>query len=122
MYPDIFTDAAVDARVQELLGSEPVRFWPFSYAPQNEQRPYALHQLVYGTPENTLACAPDIDQFGVQVDAYARTVTEARSVAEALRDALENVCHLVAYNGEGWEIDTGLYRVGLTFEYWTKRP
>lgn len=62
-----------------------------------------------------------MDQFGVQVDAYARTVTESRTVAKALRDALEGKCHLIAYNGEGWELETGLYRVGLTFEYWTPR-
>jgi len=121
MYPGIFEIVAADAGVTALLGSDPVRFWPFGIAPEHDDRPYAVHQAVFGTPENTLSCVPDIDHFGIQVDVYATTVSEARGVAEAVRDALETQSHLVAHNGENWESATGLYRIGLTFEFWTLR-
>lgn len=105
-----------------VLGSNPTRFWPFGTAPQNEQRPYAVHQLAYGTPENTLSCPPDTDLMGVQVDAYARSVTEARTAAKAIRDSIESSGSVIsAWNGESWEKDTGLYRVSMTAEFWNER-
>lgn len=121
MYPPIFEIVADDATVQSLLGSNPVRFWPFGEAPQNETRPYALHQLLYGSPENTLSCPPDMDLYGVQVDVYAQTITEARNIAGAIREALEDDCYMVSHNGEYREPSTKLYRVAMTFEFLTPR-
>lgn len=66
------------AAVLAVLGTNPTRLWPFGRAPQNEARPYAVHQLVYGTPDNSLSCVPTEDNFGIQIDAYAKTVTAAR--------------------------------------------
>lgn len=123
MYPQVFQIAAADAGVTGVLGSNPVRFWPFGKAPQNETRPYAVHQLVYGNPDNSLSCTPSVDLFGIQIDAYAKSVTDARNVAEALRDAFEATYnHVVSWNGEDWEQATGLYRVSFTVEFWTERP
>lgn len=121
MYPPIFTYATSSPPVLSVLGTTPTRFWPFGQAPQNETRPYAVHQLVYGTPENTMSCTPETDLFAVQVDAYAKTVSAARGVAEALRDAFEPHGHVVAWNGESWEQATGLYRVSFTVEFWIDR-
>lgn len=122
MYPPAFSIAAANAGVTSVLGSSPVRFWPFGKAPQNEIRPYAVHQLIYGNPDNSLSCVPSIDLYGVQVDAYAKTVTDARNVASALRDAFEETYnHVVSWNGEDWEAATGLYRVSFTVEFWTER-
>lgn len=121
MYPDIFAIAAASTAVQTALGTEPTRFWPAGRAPQDETRPYATHQLVYGAPENTLSCVPLSDSFGVQVDAYAKTVSDARAVAAALRGAVEPHGYVVAWNGEDWEAATGLYRVSFTVEFITDR-
>jgi len=121
MYPNIFEIVSADAGVIAALGPDPIRFWPFGLAPQAETRPYAVHQAVFGSPENSLSCVPDIDHCAVQVDVYARSVTETRTVAAAVRDALELDCHMIAHNGESWEQDTGLFRVGMTFEFWTPR-
>jgi hypothetical protein len=121
MYPPIFQIAANDSGVTTLLGSSPTRFWPFGMAPQNEARPYAVHQLVYGTPENTLACPPSVDNIGIQIDAYAKTVTDSRAVAEALRRAFEEDAYVVALNGEFWEQATGLWRSSFTVEFWQDR-
>lgn len=121
MYPDLFAYAVASPAVVAALGSSPTRFWPFGVAPQDETRPYAVHQLVYGSPENTLSCTPETDSFGIQIDAYARSVSEARTVAAALRDAMEPYGYITAWNGEFWESGTGLYRVGFTVEFLTNR-
>lgn len=120
--PVIFPIAAGSPAVTALLGVSPTRFWPFSRAPDNPVRPYAVHQMVYGTPQNTLACPPDIDNDGVQIDAYGRNDDEAWDVADALRDAFEAAGHnVVSKNGDDWEPATGLYRVSFTVEFWTNR-
>lgn len=122
MYPPAFAIAAANSGVTAVLGTSPTRFWPFGHVPQSETRPYAVHQLIYGSPDNSLSCVPSEDNFGLQIDAYAKTVTDARAVAAALRDAFEETYNqVVAWNGEFWEQATGLYRVSFTVEFWTER-
>ncbi len=117
----MFTLASGSAAVTALIGSSPVRFWPFDRAPQKGTAaygvPYAVHQLVYGSPENALACAPDIDSAAVQVDSYASTASEAREVSNALQNSFESSGYAVAYNGELKDTPTGLYRVSVTYEF-----
>lgn len=120
-YPPLQQIAANDPDVTALLGVTPTRLWPFGLAPQNEPMPYAVHQLVYGTPENTLACPPSVDNLGIQLDTYAKTVTDTRAVAEALRRAFEEIGYVVALNGEFWEPATGLWRSSFTLEVWQDR-
>ncbi len=126
MYPPIFQIATSSPAVVALLGASPTRFWPFDVAPGPNQQgyavPYAVHQLAYGTPENTLSCSPDTDLLGVQVDVYAGSATQARTVAAALRDAIEGSGAIIsAWNGEFWERDPDLYRVSMTAEFWNDR-
>lgn len=129
MYPPVYQIAKDSAAVVSLLGNPP-RLYLAGHAQQNGPRPYATWQTIYGTPENSLSCPPDMDMFGVQIDCWggksggtpdfgART---ARDVAAALRDAFEeSFNHVIAWNGEDWESNTGLYRVSFTVEFWTPR-
>lgn len=64
---------------------------------------------------------PDSDNGGFQVDAYAKTDSEARQLGLALRDAFEPHGYVVAYNGEDMDDPTGLYRFSFTVEFWTDR-
>jgi hypothetical protein len=123
MYPPVFEIAAASPGVVSLLGAAPgTRLWPFGHAQQSQARPYAIWQTVYGNPDNSLSCVPSEDLYGVQVDCYAKTATDARSVAGALRDAYEATYnHVTAWNGEDWDQSTGLYRVSFTVEFWTER-
>lgn len=125
-YPPVFEIAKQSAAVLAALGSNPTRLWPFAIAPQPGKPgygvPYAVHQLVYGTPVNTLDCIPDRDNFGIQFDVYSKNATDARSAAAALRDAYEASRNpVVAWNGEDREASTGLYRVSFTVEFWPER-
>lgn len=108
-----------------LLGTNPTRFWGFGEAPQKGDpgygKPYAVVQTVYGAPQNYLNQRPDVDNWGVQVDAYALQKGTAGDVAAALRDCFEGAAHVVAWNGDGREPVTGLYRVSFTVEFWTPR-
>lgn len=126
MYPNLFPLARDSAAVTALLGSSPVRFWPFDIAPGPNGAgyavPYAVHQLIYGNPDNSLSCTPKEDMAGIQIDAYGATASEAREVSAALRDAIEaDFNHVVSYNGEFWDQPSGLYRVSFTAEFWTER-
>src|SRR5690606_20888435 len=111
-YPAVFSYASASTAVKALLGSSPVRFWPFDVAPgpgsPGYGLPYATHQGVYGTPENTLSCSPDADLHGLQIDVYGTTVTQCRSVVETLRSAMEPHGYVVSLDGESWDEPSGL--------------
>lgn len=126
MNPPIFTLVTAHAPAVALLGSSPTRFWPFDNAPHSQQgaiaaAPYCTWQTVYGTPENTLGCRPETDMLGCQIDCYATTVTQARQVAAAVRDAIEGEGYVVAWNGEWTDAPTGLQRVSFTWEAFVDR-
>lgn len=122
MFPPVFEIAAASSAVKSLIGTSPVRLWPFARAPREPVAPYATWQVLYGTPENYLGDLPDTDNFGVQVDAYAETATASRNVAAALRGAFEAArAYVTGYNGEFIDEPTGLYRTSFTVEFWTPR-
>lgn len=121
MYPPLFSIVSVDAGVQAVLGSDPVRVYPFGSAPEISIMPYAVWQIVGGTPENYIDTTPDIDSFYVQVDVYAESGSSARSSAEALRDALEGSAHIVAWRGEIKDNTTLHYRYSFDINFFTAR-
>jgi len=120
-YLPIFKYAAASAQVQALLGSNPVRFYMFGRAPQNVVYPYAVWQIISGSPENYITNTPDIDMFGIQVDVYARGADEARNCALALRDAIEPYAHVVSWRGETRDDETESYRSSFDVDWWNNR-
>lgn len=114
-------DLFIPTEEQQELVAKLLRFWPFAAAPQNPNTPYGTWQVTYGVPENALACVPDKDRIGVQVDLWGDTVSSVREAAEAVRRAVEKVAHVVALNGEMREPDTRLYRVSFTVDFWQAR-
>lgn len=125
MIPPIFQYARNSTAVTALLGTTVTRFWPFGSARQPGEPgyglPYAVWQIVYGTPTNYVNQLPDSDNAGIQVDAYGEEVDSARAVMIALRDAFEPHGYVTAYNGEDRDAATGLYRASFTVEFWTDR-
>jgi hypothetical protein len=120
VYPPVFAIVAADVGVQAALGTNPVRFFPFSQAPDDVTMPYAVWQTVSGSPENYLAGLPDIDGWMVQVDVYAETGRAARTAAQALRDAIEPEAYIVAWRGESKE-DDGIFRYSFDVGFLTQR-
>ena len=118
----IFATCAADPAVTALLGTAPVRLFPFGMAPAGVAKPYAVWQQVGGAPENYLTGVPNIDSVTLQVDIYATTITSARAVAAALRDAIEPVAHVVAWRGDSRDTETGNYRVSFDVDWFVPRP
>lgn len=123
MYPPLFPAVAASTACVALLkaGTGPVRFYQFGNAPQDVIKPYAVWQRVFGAPQNYLAGRPDIDSFSVQIDAYASSADQTRTVAAALRDALEGIGHITSWLGESQDPDTKNYRFTFQLDTWTPR-
>ena len=120
MKPPIFDIIKVVSAVTALLGTVPVRFFPFGQAPDEIEMPYAIWQTVSGSPENYLSGVPSIDGWLVQVDVYAKKGSTARNVAEALRDAIEPEAYITAWRGESKE-DDNIFRYSFDVEFLTER-
>lgn len=108
MYPPIYPAVAASSACVALLktGTGPIRFYQFGQAPQNVQKPYAVWQRVFGSPENFLGDRPDNDEFSLQVDVYGSSADSVRTVAAALRDAIEPVAYITSWLGESIDPDT----------------
>jgi hypothetical protein len=122
MFPPIFSVCSQDNTVKSLLGSNPVRLFPFGDAPQkNKTLPYAVWQSVSGSPDNYLGDIPDADSYTTQIDIYGKTGESVREVAKALRDVLEPVAYIVAWRTEARDIETMNYRFSFDVDWIVKR-
>lgn len=121
MNPPFFATVNVSAVRAVFLEGSVLRVFPFGEAPQQVNKPYAVWQTISGSPENYLGDLPDMDNWVVQVDVYAKEVSDANDGAEALRDALEPVACITAWRGTSRETDTRLYRYSFDVEFFTSR-
>lgn len=121
MHPPIFAVCASAPAVQAMLGTDPTRLYPFGEAPQGTQFPYAVWQIIGGSPENYLAERPDVDFFALQLDVYAADAGTARGAAAALRDVIEPYAHIVAWRGESRDSETKSYRVSFDLDWFVSR-
>ena len=121
MYPPIFATCAASASVKALIGSNPVRLYPFGMAPQGVTLPYVVWQSIYGQPENYINQVPDCDKYSLQVDVYANTESSCRAVAMALRDAIEPVAHITNWRGESTDPETLHKRYSFDVDWFVKR-
>jgi hypothetical protein len=86
---------------------------------QNETLPCVTLSLVAVAPMNHINGAPTLDQNRVQVDSWATTYSEARSVADACRAALEAAGLVMESEFDSFEADVDEYRVTQDFYIWT---
>lgn len=117
----IFRVSAADPGVQALLGVSPHRLYPFGEAPEGVAKPYAVWQLVTGSPENYLAGRPDMDGYTLQVDVYAESASAARAVTEALSHAIELQAYVTRWGGESKDTETKLYRSSFDIDWLVPR-
>lgn len=117
----IFAVCAADVGVKALLGAVPTRLYPFGEAPEGVLKPYAVWQIVTGSPENYLAGRPDIDGYTLQVDVYAATGTAARLVSAAVVHAIELSAYVTRWGGETRDAETNLYRSSFDIDWLVPR-
>lgn len=119
MFSPAYEIAKASAPVRAELGDPNLRFYDFGDADEDGAKPYAVHQVIYGNPENYLNQTPDADNVGVQVDVYSLDVKAVKRAALALRNAFEAVAHVTSYGGQLREPVTRLWRVTFTVEFKT---
>lgn len=83
--------------------------------------PYATHQLAAGFTANYLADDADADTARIQFNCYGATSASAINAAKVIREALENRCYLVSFNGTGRDPDTNHYTYSFDLEFITPR-
>lgn len=107
--------------VKLLLGSNPLRVYPWGEAPDKPRKPYAVYGTYNGIPENYLGNLPDIDNNGVQIDIYAETSESCMNCFKAIRNALELTNHMTSYSTPARDSVTENYNARLEFDLWEAR-
>lgn len=121
MIPRIFPVVASDPACRQHLGADPVRFYPFGFAEQGAPKPYAVWQVIGGRPENPITCAPDVDNYLVQIDVYSTEAQSGLDAAGALRQALEKVCYVTSWRGQSRDPETKDFRVSFDVSFTQER-
>lgn len=124
MYPPLFNTLKNVAAVKAVLGTS-IRVYPHGRNPPKDSPlyavPYAVFQIITGTPENYIDCLPDADDFVVQVDCYGATVDSATDAARVIRDAVEPVAYVSRWGGQFQDPDTSLFRYSMDLDWITLR-
>lgn len=121
MYPPIYATCLADSGVTNIFGTSPLRIYPFGFAGAGVIKPYAVWQVVGGSPLNCMSGTPDMDQYTLQIDVYALEAGQAREGAEAIRDAIEAECHIVSWRGESRDFETQNYRFSFDADWFVDR-
>lgn len=121
MFTPIFETISEASAVTDLIGADTVRFYPAGEAPEGVERPYATYQHISGLPENYINQRPDMDSHTVQVDIWASTLTSARNVATAIRDAVEPHAYITRWGGESRDTETKSYRISFDVDWHVPR-
>lgn len=120
MFSPAYAIAKASTAVQAALGNPP-RLYDFGDAAQDGSKPYAVQQVVAGSPENYLGETPDLDSVIVQIDVYGLDMAATKAAAVALRNAFEIDAYITGFSGQSRETETRLWRVSFTVEFKTDR-
>lgn len=118
MIAPIFPTCASNPAVLALIGTNPVRLYPFGLHNDNVVYPYAVwRNLPGGGPENYLKQRPDADSYSLQVDVYAKTPEACIAVAKSLRDAIEPNAYIVRWGEQDRDAETLSYHYSFDVDW-----
>lgn len=83
--------------------------------------PYVCWQIINADPEQYLSDASDMDSLYVQINVYAKTKAETRSIAKLVRKVIEDVCSIVDYTGCERDPAVNLYSIRIDSR-WLEEP
>lgn len=96
--------------------------------PQDPTYPLIVYYLIGGKPDNTLTDASGLTHSRVQIDALAPTYASAKTLAEAITDALNAKTYTVSNvkigsivkqsERDAYEDEVVAYRIILDFTMW----
>lgn len=121
MNPPLFSILNNSAPVKALLGSNPLRIFPWGRAPKEVKKPYGVYVVYNAIPENYLGEVPDIDNKGTQLNIYADTSESLQNCFIAIRDAIEPLAHMTSFATPDLDADTDLYSCRMEFDFWDER-
>ena len=114
--PNLFALIAADPAVTAIIGTAPVRFYPYGSAPQGVTAPYLTQFGASIAPINTLERdASRADSALVQVSCWSDNVGNAmggvHALAEAVRTCIEREHLIESVRDMRKDIETGRYRI-----------
>lgn len=121
MNPQLFPILDSNSSVKSLLGSSPLRVFPWGRAPQDVKKPYGVYAVYNAIPENYLGEVPDIDNKGTQINLYADTSQSLQDCFIAVRNAIEPYAHMTSFATPDLDADTDLYSCRMEFDFWDER-
>ena len=121
MIPPVFTILYASTPVKTLLGSSPLRVFPWGEATETVVRPYATYIVFSGVPENVLGDRADMDVLSTQIDVWGESVSSCSATAEAVRTALEPYAHLTSFSAVSPDEETKLFRQRMDFDFFKAR-
>lgn len=118
MFPPVYQTLRANATVLAAVGD---RIGAPGEVPQDTSSPYITWFIVIGQPHDTISEPPESDFTSVQIDCWAEDEGAVRSLAVAVRAALDavGVHNRIAVHLR--EPNTKLYRVGIEADFITQR-
>jgi hypothetical protein len=116
---DIVAALNADASFTALVGS---RVYPL-FRPQDGPLPAVVYQRLSTNPENSLLGFSHLDQVRIQFECFAKTVLEAKTLANVLRTAIDAAPSLKAtcvYVADDIDADTRNFRVFVDYNFWQR--
>lgn len=83
--------------------------------------PYVCWQIINANTEQYLSGGSDMDSLYVQIDMYAKTKGDARTIAKLVRKVIEDYCSVEGFTGCELEQETNLYRIRIDSR-WLEEP
>jgi hypothetical protein len=118
MFPPVHQTLLQDSTVQSLIGSAIYRH---DDAASDIVGDYAVWS-VSGAPLNNLSDLPPVDQWTVSVTVWSDDDQRVETIAQAIRDALEPVAHLISIPVDNRDRGaTKRYRITMQFDWWFSR-
>lgn len=118
MLPPVYATLYADSATEAIVGD---RIYPHADAPENVTRPYVTWFQLNADPENSLSELPSIDRCTLQIDCWHPEASGVKSLALAVRDAIEPLCHITGAPVDGRDPDTRMYRYAWQADWWLPR-
>ncbi len=106
------------AAVTAIVGD---RIYKAGMAPQDVQRPYITMSVISNLPQLNVTQAADSDDRRIQIDVWHPDEKQARLLAQAVQDAIEEDNDIIFGPVDGYDAVVRMYRWTMDAEFWTGR-
>ncbi|NIG13018.1 DUF3168 domain-containing protein [Pantoea sp. Al-1710] len=117
----VFETLFKSADLLALLGPTVMRLYEFGNKPVVPTYPYATYQNYAGDAQQFLGNLPDVDSYSIQFDIYSKDASSLRSIALAMRDAIEPHAYITRWGMQGIDDDSKCYRYSFDVDWMVLR-